>query len=462
VPEPPAPLGSPSVVGDGSPQSCTSEALQTAVSGGGDVSFDCGGQPVVIDISSQIQISADTIIDGGGLVTLDGGDTSRLLSVDNHLSLTDIGLTFTRGLATTTGNDQQSGGAIRGGWSGAVAVFDCQFFDNAAGDEGEEGGGAIYVPSQSTLLIVGSIFEGNRGSTGGAINNLLSGLTIVNSTFTDNESDLGGGAVYTDGASGQTGDDIGGVIDICGCRFTGNRATRQGGGAYLFAYAPDEIFVRQCVFDGNVVERLGESGALGGGLRPGNAPLRLDSSLFVDNHADVHGGGIWVDGNHLSQITNCTFTGNVAGLSGQDGGYGGAVSGGNLELLNVTIVGNHAEHSGGAIFNESGSSVSLRNSIISANTSGNDWGGGLSCRDTMAGDHDIQWPTPAGNDAPCTAGVTAADPLLEELSDNGGPTWTIPLSNGSPAIDAGEDCPAADQRGLPRSGICDVGAFEVQ
>ncbi|RLB56278.1 MAG: hypothetical protein DRI90_18790, partial [Deltaproteobacteria bacterium] len=219
VPDPPALLGNPSVVGDGTPQSCTAEALQSAVSGGGDVSFDCGAQPVVIAVASQIQIDADTIIDGGGLVTLDGGGASRLLSVDNHVSLTVIGLSFSKGFATTTGNDQQSGGAIRGGWSGAVAVFDCRFVDNSAGDEGEEGGGAIYVPSQSTLLIVASDFESNRGSTGGAVNNLLSGLTIVNSTFTDNESDLGGGAVYTDGASGETNDGIGGVIDICGCRF---------------------------------------------------------------------------------------------------------------------------------------------------------------------------------------------------------------------------------------------------
>ncbi len=96
-------------------------------------------------------ISAETIIDGGGLVTLDGAGISRLLTVDNHVSLTAIGLTFTNGFATTEGEDRQSGGAIRGGWQGAVSVFDCSFLDNSAGDEGEEGGGAIYVPSQSRL-----------------------------------------------------------------------------------------------------------------------------------------------------------------------------------------------------------------------------------------------------------------------------------------------------------------------
>ena len=56
---------------------------------------------------------------------------------------------------------------------------------------GEEGGGAIYVPSDSELVVVGCTFLRNYGSTGGAINNLLSALTVVNSSFVDNVSDLG-------------------------------------------------------------------------------------------------------------------------------------------------------------------------------------------------------------------------------------------------------------------------------
>ena len=57
------------------------------------------------------------------------------------------------------------------------------------------------------------------------------------------------------------------------------------------------------------------------------------------------------------------------------------------------------------------------------------------------------------------------DPLLGPLSDNGGPTPTLGLLTGSPAIDAGDDsvCPATDQRGVPRpQGLaCDIGAFEL-
>ena len=54
--------------------------------------------------------------------------------------------------------------------------------------------------------------------------------------------------------------------------------------------------------------------------------------------------------------------------------------------------------------------------------------------------------------------------LLGPLADNGGPTLTMALLPGSPAIDAGNTslAPATDQRGFPRpAGLAaDIGAFE--
>src|SRR6185295_15730292 len=51
-------------------------------------------------------------------------------------------------------------------------------------------------------------------------------------------------------------------------------------------------------------------------------------------------------------------------------------------------------------------------------------------------------------------------------TDNGGPTETIALLTGSPAIDAsgGRTCVATDQRGVarPQGNACDIGAFEAQ
>jgi hypothetical protein len=50
------------------------------------------------------------------------------------------------------------------------------------------------------------------------------------------------------------------------------------------------------------------------------------------------------------------------------------------------------------------------------------------------------------------------------LANNGGSTLTHALLAGSQAIDMGDDtaCPATDQRGFGRNGICDIGAFEFE
>ena len=60
--------------------------------------------------------------------------------------------------------------------------------------------------------------------------------------------------------------------------------------------------------------------------------------------------------------------------------------------------------------------------------------------------------------------VGVAAPLLGSLGSYGGPTQTIPLLPGSPAIDAGTSsgAPTTDQRGENRVGAVDIGAFESQ
>ncbi len=56
------------------------------------------------------------------------------------------------------------------------------------------------------------------------------------------------------------------------------------------------------------------------------------------------------------------------------------------------------------------------------------------------------------------------DPVLGPLTNNGGPTRTMALRAGSPAIDAGDSsaAPLSDQRGFPRpaGSAADIGACE--
>jgi hypothetical protein len=461
VPEPPLALSSSTVVGDGTPESCTEEALRSALTEGGNVTFACGDQAVTIPVSSEIAISNDAIVDGDGVVTLDGGGATRILHTEARVALTVMGLAFQNGHATSTDGEEASGGAIRSGWLATLNVFDCTFTDNVAAAEGIEGGGAIYQSSGGELVVVRSTFTGNSAVSGGAIDNLLSGMSLMNSTFVANESFAGGGAVYDDGASEETDDEVGGTVDICGCHFEGNTSVGTGGAVYLWAYYPDRFVISQSSFIGNTAVRPPEESALGGALRTGNAPLQLSNSLFQENHADVHGGAYWTRGNYPTTITNCTFYRNTAGVEGEEGGYGGALSGFNMQLLNLTFVENHAEWSGGAISAEE-DQWTLQNSVFLDNTSNNPWDQAQTCTGEIPGANNLQWPAPEGEDSPCSADVALANPLLGELSDNGGPTETIALLPESPALGAGTDCPATDQRGEPRSDACDLGAIESE
>jgi len=460
IPAEPAVPGPANVVGTGVADSCTNTSLQTALDAGGSITLNCGNAPLTIAISTMLKVSKDTLIDGGGTVTLDGQNQTRILSAESSVHLALRRLTLTRGVATGDAG-VASGGAVRGGWRGSLDIRECVFTNNQAGSTGEQGGGAVYTPSGTTLIIVGSRFEGNRAGIGGAVHNLLSGLTVTNSVFVSNQSLTdGGGALYTDGASEKIDDTIGGKIELCGCRFQGNIGLNQGGAAYLFAYSPDRVIVNQCAFEDNQVLAGTGSGALGGGLRVGNAQLDLGGSLFARNHSDGHGGGLWVDGSYPSYVTNCTFFENDAGKPGvADGGYGGAISGANLVMTNLSIANNRAINNAGGIFNEDTSSQ-LSNSILANNEAGNEWGIKQACRNPMVGANNLQWPDPI-TDVQCTAGPLIADPLLSGLTDNGGPTETLAIDAASPAAGKGSNCPALDQRGQPRQTSCDLGAFEA-
>ena len=72
------------------------------------------------------------------------------------------------------------------------------------------------------------------------------------------------------------------------------------------------------------------------------------------------------------------------------------------------------------------------------------------------------------SDASCDTWLTAAtdkksvDPKLDVLADNGGPTLTHKLLEGSPAMAAGtaDATVTVDQRGVARDAVPDIGAYE--
>jgi hypothetical protein len=249
------------VVGDGTPGSCSSQAVIQAVAAGGVIAFSCGPHPVIIVMTATAKVrntSAKVVLDGGGLVTLSGGGVRRILYMDtcdpaqtwttSHCqdqaspALTVENITFADGNSTGQVYDGGGGGAIfdRGG---QLKVIDARFTGNRCDSTGPDlGGAAIRALSQyqnRAVEVTGSTFTGGVCSNGGALSSIGVSWVILDSTFTGNRA-IGdganpaqagtpgggsGGAIYTDG------DDY--TVTVDGCVITGNSA-REGGGALFF------------------------------------------------------------------------------------------------------------------------------------------------------------------------------------------------------------------------------------
>ena len=444
------------VVGSGTPASCTAAALQAAADAGGVIVFDCGAAPTTITVSSTITFTEETVLDGGGLVTLSGGGAVRILYLDSAYDqttprLTVQRLTFSDGNSPPGGDDTAVGGGAIYRDGGSLTVIDCSFIDNHAPSPGQDiAGGAIYGFGGGEIVISGSTFTGNSASDGGAVGSLNGDLTIINSAFTNNAATgtggnpgLGGcgGAIYMDGADEHT--------SLCGVTIANNQAGEIGGGFFRVSNTHTGVFsMDRTTVDANQVTALDTGDA--GGLYLEGLALTVTSSTISRNQA-FYNGGIWISTSQV-QMTNSTIAENIA--FGSNGGgiwLGHSPTG---TMLNCTIANNHStatDQVAGAIF---GDGLTLQNTLIAGNTAM--WVPGC---DVAHGDGggNLQWP----DGALCTASPLVADPLLGALGDNGGETETMLPDAASPAKGLGSGCPATDQRGQPRSNPCTAGAVEV-
>ncbi len=284
------------------------------------------------------------------------------------------------------------------------------------------GGGALFSGG-GTLTITNSTFANNFTWTnlGGAIHITDGTAMITNSTFANNRTFLlgsfsAGGAIYN----------AGGTVTITGSTFSGN------------SVLCDALFGQ--VFAGS-----------GGAIANGGA-LIITNSTFSSNRV---GQGA---------AARCEFS-TRAGAVANGGVYyqGGPIAfqGGSVKITNSTFLDNNSF--GVSISNPvCNGSVIVSNSIIAATVGGN-------CAGSITdGGHNLQFPS-----ADCGATITVADPLLAPagLTYNGGPTQTIALQPGSPAVNNGDDAVCAagpvdgsDQRGFARPGTghthCSIGAAE--
>jgi hypothetical protein len=297
------------VVGTGTPASCTSDAFVNAVALGGVITFNCGPAPVTITLTRTAKIFNDTgpkiVIDGGGKVTLSGGGKVRILYLDtcdvaqrwttdhcddqDHPQLTVQNLTFIDGSAK--GQGPRGGGAILAS-GGRLKVVSSRFAGNVCEEAGPiTGGGAIHAYGQfqgKPVYVVNSTFGGRDGlgnacSNGGALSGFGVSYSIFNSVFTDNRA-TGTGAIPArrgtpgGGSGGAIYTDVGSpALSLCGSQVLNNSAN-EGGGAIFFNSDNGTLSIKDSQLSHNVSKAM-EATSLPGILVIGRDPQVTNSKI---------------------------------------------------------------------------------------------------------------------------------------------------------------------------------------
>ena len=189
---------------------------------------------------------------------LDGQNERTVLYQVDNISNTENAVWD--GFVIQNGHGGSGGGACLGG---NTRLSNCKILNNSSVGFG----GGIYIISayyqNSTVNIINCVFEGNSGSLGGALCDMI-GATITN------------------------------------CRFSNNTAMTKGGAYYVFANKNSKIV--NTIFDHN-------NAKLGGALyNKGN--VSVINCDFIDNHVTENGGAMYNE-THNGKIYNSIFWRNM-------------------------------------------------------------------------------------------------------------------------------------------------------
>ena len=369
---------------------------------------------------------------GPGKTTLDANGLDRVMQLGNFTEKTNRleGVRITGGAGQAPGSP---GGII--GVGGHMTLKDVTI----SGNTGMNAAGGARMEPRISLTIVDSRVHDNgvSGTSFGGGLSIFPGSAaeeikakVKRSQITENDAYFGGG-IYSRVQ----------VLKISQSTIAGNDAT-EGGGLDLVA---NPEFQPVTTIDSTTIS--GNTAGKGGGvLVDGNQPtigyekpvVEMKNSTIAENFARAEGGGIMADNQASVTFDNVTVAHNMA----DSDNTGGGVAGG--------------------IYQHSGATFAVGDSVVGANTVGTS-GDGSQCGGDFVGDPAFVIQSgPGSGTCNFVPGIaTAADLRLGALTDNGGLTQTVGLRSQAPALGRSDDCPKKDQRGRPRpEEDCDSGAFE--
>jgi hypothetical protein len=396
--------------------------------------------------SGQLTITdtATTTITGPGanLLSVSGNNVSRVVAINAGASAAFTGLKITGGFSTTS-LKLLTGFSVGGGLAnyGAVTLSNCTVSGNATSTKIINGatyfgfGGGLY--NTGTASLTSCTVSGNSAPSGfgGGIYSKSGKLTLTNCTLSGNSAGQSGGGLFTTGTAALTS-----------CTVSGNSS---GSGAGM--YSTGTATLTTCTLSANNASTYG--GALVNG---GIATLTI---CTLSGNSAGGGGGLLNKTSSTATLINCTVSGNSALGDQYHGTGGGLLNNGTASATNCTISANTCGYSGGGILNSgneryanSSSALTLKNTIVAGNT-------------VVAGNGDVNLINQNGGTFSGANNLIGGNPLLAPLGNYGGPTQTMALLPGSPAINTGTSgtgIPTTDERGLGRVGTTDIGAVESQ
>lgn len=477
----------------------------------------------------QVQVLNDTEIGQSGLpntATTDGGGIYSIYSTGLGSNIVTINRSTVQFNVATNGD----GGGIYATDDGSLMITNSTIQNN---DAGNSGGGVFVVnpttPTALSLTIMNSqILANNAGSSGGFSASGLhiedvASTTIDASTIADNTADDGAGIVFLSASAASTAN----VLDLTNSTVDNNDSTNGGGGIANIVVGTDRgatVNITNTVVSNNDGAVFGgvrnsgagailnvelstiegnSSGASGGGIENIDGETTVTFSTIDGNTADVAGAGIYNEG--TLTVVRSTISNNDNTAGGAAGGGGIAnLAGGQTLIDTSTISSNDSNGAGGGVHNSGVNSITTIESATIFNNSATT-GGGIFNADTtttfentlLAGNGATTGPDCNVASGQLSSGgfnlvedstgctitnistddqIDPTDPILIDvtLANNGGPTFTHRLLDGSIAVDQGNCAETTDQRGdgftRPRDLVgfvnqangCDIGAFEVQ